>query len=243
MLAAESLKDLLSQPGYSRRDKLLLCMAVSAASPKAVAEIRELAVGAGATEAKKWNVAEILRRAKGYAVRTKNGWELTSQGRRLVGELSGPFTAAASPRVAGGLRSHLASISVADTREFVEEAVKAFESRLYRAAVVLSWVGAVALLQDHVVSKRLADFNTEATRRDAKWKPAKSRDDLARMKESAFLNIIETLSIIGKSVKHELEVCLKLRNGCGHPNSLKVGEAKTAAHLETLVQNVFAQFL
>jgi len=47
---------------------------------------------------------------------------------------------------------------------------------------------------------------------------------------------------MGKNVKTELEGCLKLRNGCGHPNSLVVGENKVSAHIETLMQNVFAKF-
>jgi hypothetical protein len=134
--------------------------------------------------------------------------------------------------------------TVADpqTKEFLDEAVRCFEVGLYRAAVVLTWVGAVAVLQDHVVKMRLTDFNAEAARRDKKWRAAKTRDDLSRLKEAEFLHILEAISVIGKSVKHELEVCLKLRNGCGHPNSLKIGEAKAASHLETLLQNVFAVF-
>ena len=62
------------------------------------------------------------------------------------------------------------------------------------------------------------------------------------MKEHDFLQVLEAISVIGKSVKNELETCLKLRNGCGHPNSLKIGQNRVAAHLETLVFNVFAVF-
>jgi hypothetical protein len=130
----------------------------------------------------------------------------------------------------------------AATKDFVTEAIDCVERGLSRAAVVLSWVGALSVLYDHVITKHLSAFNSEAQRRDAKWKPAKTADDLARMKESDFLNVLEHLSIIGKSVKQELEGCLKLRNGCGHPNSLKVGENTVAAHVEQLVLNVFSQF-
>jgi hypothetical protein len=45
-----------------------------------------------------------------------------------------------------------------------------------------------------------------------------------------------------KNVKEELQNCLKLRNACGHPSSLKVGASRVAAHIEILIQNVFAQF-
>lgn len=125
---------------------------------------------------------------------------------------------------------------------FVEEAVKALEVGLYRSAIVLSWVGALAVLYDHIVVNSLSAFNTEAARRDQKWRAAVTPDDLARMKEYDFLQVLAAISIIGKSVKDELEVCLKLRNGCGHPNSLNVAEHKASAHIETLIQNVFARY-
>jgi hypothetical protein len=79
-------------------------------------------------------------------------------------------------------------------------------------------------------------------RRDTKWRAAKTVDDLSRMKEFDFLQVISSISIIGKNVKDELEVCLRLRNGCGHPNSLVVGEHKASAHIETLMQNVYQKF-
>jgi len=100
----------------------------------------------------------------------------------------------------------------------------------------------MALLHQEVISKHLASFNTEASRRDAKWKPAKSADDLGRINEAAFLEIVQSVGLIGKNVKQELDTCLKLRNGCGHPNSLKVGPNKVAAHIETLALNVYAVF-
>jgi hypothetical protein len=62
------------------------------------------------------------------------------------------------------------------------------------------------------------------------------------MKEADFLNVIEGLSIIGKNVKQELEQCLKLRNACGHPNSLKFGLRRVASHIEVLILNVFSKF-
>jgi hypothetical protein len=130
-----------------------------------------------------------------------------------------------------------------DTKRFVEEAVECFESRKFRAAVVLSWVGAVSLIQEHIMSKELTAFNTEALRRDPKWRTAKTADDLSRMKEADFLEVISAISVIGKNVKQELEGCLKLRNGCGHPNSLQIGEARVSAHVEVLILNVFARFV
>jgi hypothetical protein len=62
------------------------------------------------------------------------------------------------------------------------------------------------------------------------------------MKESEFLNVIEAISVIGKSVKQELLKRLELRNGCGHPNSLSIGEHTVSAHIEALILNVFSRF-
>lgn len=242
MIHRESLKDLLSKPEYSKTDKLILCLAENASEPKSVKAIRELAKSAGLRSAERWNVSQLLSGSRGLAIRTDTGWELSSDGRSRALELAGSLAASPAPKVAASIRAHLHNLSSPDTRAFVEEAIRCFESGLFRAAVVLSWVGAVSVLYSHVHKSRLADFNTEASRRDPKWRPAKTADDLARMKEHELLGVLEAISVLGKSVKQELEVCLKLRNGCGHPNSLRIGENRVAAHIETLVLNVFSHF-
>jgi hypothetical protein len=63
------------------------------------------------------------------------------------------------------------------------------------------------------------------------------------MKEHDFLDVLNAIGVLGKNVKQELQNnCLQLRNSCGHPNSFKVGEHRVAAHIETLIQNVFSKF-
>ena len=148
----------------------------------------------------------------------------------------------AAANVAHDLRAELANIKNGDIRAFVEEAIKCFEYQLYRAAVVTSWVAAVQVLQHHVQTHHLAPFNAEASRVDAKWKSAKTTDDLGRMKEADFLDRLVALSIIGKNVKAELVDCLDRRNGCGHPNSMKLGQNTVAHHIEILLLNVFKVF-
>ncbi len=204
--------------------------------------MRDLAVSLGLRAAKGWNVSRYLLAAKGLAIRTTAGWELTSAGKEHIAKVSGPILPSVTGLVISGLRKQLGAISSGPTKAFVEEAIKALEAGLFRSAIVLSWVGGLAVLYDHVVANSLGDFNAEASRRDTKWKVASTSDDLARMKEYDFLQVLAAISVIGKSVKDELEVCLKLRNGCGHPNSLLVGEHKASAHIETLIQNVFARY-
>lgn len=236
------LKDLLIKPEYSRRDKILLCLATDNYQPKQIRDIKSLAVGSGLRPAGRWNLSQILKDSGALVRRVDEGWELSSDGRRLIAEIAGPSASAAVPAVASSLRQYLPTISDTNTKEFLEEAIECFEQDHYRASVVLSWVGAVSALQHHVIKHRLADFNSEALARHSDWKPAKTPDDLSLMKESEFLIILERLSIIGKNVKKELGNCLDLRNACGHPNSLKLGTARVSAHLEILILNVFAVF-
>jgi hypothetical protein len=242
MINGSRLKDLLSKKDYSKLEKVLICLAVDVEAPKQIKNIKELAVSSGLRVAKNWNISQFLGSSTGLAVRTDEGWELTSDGRRRVSEIVGPSAASAVPAIASTLRQYLPGMKDEKTKKFVEEAIECYEAKHLRAAVVLSWVGAISVLYKNVADNHLSKFNTEALRRDPKWKNAKNPDDLARMKEMDFLNIIDHLSIIGKNVKQELENCLKLRNSCGHPNTLKIGESRVAAHMEIIVLNIFSVF-
>jgi Homing endonuclease associated repeat len=145
--------------------------------------------------------------------------------------------------LANNLKPHLLKINDDDTRAFVEEAIDCFEAGLYRSSVVMSWIGAISILYDYVIKNKLNEFNLESARRNSKWKDAQTKDDLSLMKESDFLDILVTLSIIGKNVKEQLKNnCLGLRNSCGHPNSFKVGRSMAESHLEMLLLNIYDIF-
>lgn len=242
MLTSDELKGWLHKD-LGKLDKVLLVLATRD-GPVAVSKINELADAAGFRAMRKWNVSATLGASKGKAIRT-TGWELTDAGKMHLRDLGVSTVSPAAMQVAVDLRKYLTDITDDQTRDFVEEAIKCHEAELYRSAIVMSWLGAVDVLQKHVHQHHLAAFNAEATRVASKgrpWKPAKSQDDIGKMGESDFLDRIEALSIIGKNVKAQLKACLDLRNGCGHPNTLKVSVNKSAAHIETLLQNVFEKF-
>lgn len=225
----------------SRIDKLLLTLATFD-TPRSVADIVERAAAAGFREPKKWNVSQCLKSSDGKAIRLSGGWVLTDAGKHHLVGLGVTTVSPAAQQVAVDLRAHLANIGDQQTHHFVEQAIRCHEHALYRAAIVMSWLGAMDVMQKHVFRHHLSAFNTEAIRVNKKWKSAKSPDDIGKMGEADFLDRIEGLSIIGKNVKAQLKSALDLRNGCGHPNSMKVGANKSAAHLETLLQNVFERF-
>ncbi len=247
MLTETDLIESLHKKRLSRQDTILLILCVHSDEAKGVVDIKKLGRKAGLTEILKWNVSETLRRAKGLAIRLPEGWAVTSKGKDHIRKID-VLPDRKSPEtihVATSLRQAIKKISNADTIAFLEEAITCFEVGLYRSAVVLSWVGAISLLHNQIIKSHLAIFNAEAQKRDAKWKSAKISDDLSRMKESDFLDIIGTppVSLIGKNVKDELKNSLQLRNACGHPNSLKIGENRVSAHLEVLILNIFSKFL
>ena len=175
-------------------------------------------------------------------MRAPTGWLLTDAGRTHLKNLGATGTALGGGPQEAGFRAGLDAIDTAEVRHFVEEALGAYETGLYRSAIVMTWVGAMAMLHRHVHAHYLAAFNSEAQRVDSRWRQARSVDDLGRMREADFLDRLVGLSIISKDVKAELRHCLNRRNSCGHPNSLKVGASTAAHHIEILLLNVFQRF-
>jgi hypothetical protein len=147
------------------------------------------------------------------------------------------------PPPAVDLRKEMAKITNSDTRAFVDEAVRCYEGKLHRSAIVMSWLASMDVLYAYVLKHHLKAFNNEAARVSAKWKAAVTADDLALMKERDFLDRLAAISMIGKNVKTALVECLDRRNGCGHPNSLKIGPQAVGHHIETLILNVFQKFV
>jgi hypothetical protein len=215
------------------------------ATAKKPAEVRDLAVGAGLKRAKNWNISGEFRRASTLVANTSAGWELIADGRLHVAKLVGANETRLSD-VATSLRTLLNNVTSPEVKAFLEEAVSCFEHRLYRAAIVFSWVGAVAILHKYVFDNVLSDFNKEAQVRTANskepWKPAKRQDDLGRLSESTFLQVIESIGVISKNEKQLLEEALKLRNAFGHPTSVSIAENTAAAHIERLTLNVYKKF-
>lgn len=230
----------LLQTGLSRSDAVLLTLATFG-SAVGISEIRAKAKSVGCNM-DSWNISAILSRNKNQTLKVPGGHEVGDSGLARLRELGvGQLTPAAS-QTATNLRAHMANISDPDTLAFVDEAIRCYEFGLFRSAVVMSWLAAVDVLQNEIVANHLKAFNDEAKRVDSRWKTAVTTDDLGRMKEADFLDRAVAISVIGKNVKDELVKALGLRNGAGHPNSLKISSNQVAAHIELLLLNVFDKF-
>ncbi len=241
LIDRQILLNLLGQSDLSRVDKLLVCLADQENVARPVKEIRSVALDAGLRQVAKWNISSILSRSSGLAVRSTRGWEITSKGRTRVMEIIGNNNKSRQPMILSKMHDCLPAIKDPTTLAFVEEAVSCAECGLYRSAVVLSWVGAVALLQDYVFSRHWDTFRN-AVQKEKRLKDITSKNDLTYMHERDFINMLVDHSILDRNVARELQICRELRNACGHPNQLEIGELRIASHLEVLVKNVFTKF-
>jgi hypothetical protein len=187
MLKLHEAKRIVHGPKLGSRDLLLVMLAVEPVAPMAVHEIRDRCTGAGLPKLAKMNISDILDSSNGLVARTSEGWELQQPGVLRVRQVAQAANVnLVVTHSSQSLRGHLDSVADALTKSFVMEAIECFEAHQYRAAVVFSWAGAVALLHKHVFTRMRADFNSEAARRDSKWRTAKQQDDLGRMKEYDF---------------------------------------------------------
>ena len=239
----DELEAVLHSEDLEVKDRVLLCLSLDPMEPRKLAEIRSTAIDAGWSKAKKVNFAQYLGKAEGLAVKVPSGWKLTAAGKRHVLSVAKMSSPAPQTQATAKLRKHLNSIKNADVAGFVDESIKCLEYGLLRSAVVLAWVGAVGVLYDHVLKHKLSDFNKAGVGKSGgKWKAITTFDDLADLNEATFIELCESSSVFGKSVKNELSACLKFRNGCGHPNSLAIGDARVVAHIEQLILNVFEKY-
>lgn len=145
LLSKDDLKIWLHRK-LSRRDKLLLVLA-TCDKPCQVKDIRSRAKEAGFQVPTTWNPSASLRNSQGLAIRVQEGWEITDVGRQHLRNLGVTKVSPAAVCVATELRAELLHIRNDEIRSFVEEAIKCYEAELYRSAIVMSWIGAVAILQ------------------------------------------------------------------------------------------------
>ncbi|HEY8949633.1 MAG TPA: hypothetical protein VIM56_12170 [Rhizomicrobium sp.] len=241
MVPLSDLKVWLHKPELRKVDKLLVILA-SFPGPSSLEELRKKANEAGYRITTSSNPSAMLASTGGKAIRTPQGWELTPSGIKHVQSLGISFGESAPDEIADDLRKEANRISDLDTKAFLEEAIACYEHKLNRSAIVMSWLTAIQVLRQYVHANALNDFNKEASRVNPKWKTARTTDDIGRMDESEFLDRLVAISVIGKNVKDELQECLKRRNGCGHPNSLKVRRNTVKHHIEILIVNVLQKF-
>ena len=128
----------------------------------------------------------FLGRSKGLAINTQKGWEITNAGKEHLGNLGVTKISAAAIQVVADLREEPLRIRDKNTHSYLEEAVCCYEAGFHRSAIVMSWVGAVAVLHKYVYENHLTEFKREAKRVDSKRKVVNTIDDFVKIKEADF---------------------------------------------------------
>jgi hypothetical protein len=143
LLNVSDLKTWLHRANLTQLNKLLLLLATFD-HPCQVKDLKGRAREGGLKITDKWNPSASLGRANGLAISTPTGWELTDAGRAHLRNLGVTKIAAPAAQVRHDLRAELPNIKDGNTSAFAEEAIKCFEHDLYRSAVVMSWLAAMA---------------------------------------------------------------------------------------------------
>ena len=141
------------------------------------------------------------------------------------------------------LEAQASKLAEAQTRSFVQEAIQCIRNDTPRAAIIMSWCGAMSVLQQYVYDRELDAFNVDALQNGILRSSAKSLADMRDIsKESHFLESLARISIIDGATKRTLKRCLDRRNDVGHPSEVRLSDAAVADHLESLILNVFERF-
>lgn len=132
-------------------------------------------------------------------------------------------------------------------RAYYKEALTCYNHGAFRATVVMVWNVAFSHLCDHILTKRLKDFNDRwltahpGTHKN-KVKTIVVMDDFNdHLKEFEILTLARDANIITKNVFNIMDAGLKKRNAAAHPNNVIIGKTQTDAFIEDLITNVVLQ--
>lgn len=136
--------------------------------------------------------------------------------------------------------------TIPDMREraYYQEALICYKYGSRRGAVVMTWNIAFSHLCDHILAKRLSDFNTRWLLSFPGMHKNKTRaiavfDDFAEeLKEQQVLEICREAGIITKNIYNIMHAALGKRNAAAHPNKVIIDQVQTDAYISDLIKNV-----
>lgn len=126
--------------------------------------------------------------------------------------------------------------------DLLKEALNCLKVKALRAVIVLVWIIVIDHLQDFVIRNKLADFNTAlSTHTRYQRLTITKKEDFEEIKESDFISIMKTASIITKGQKKLLDEKLGIRNTYAHPSSLTLSESKVNSFVEDLIVDIVSK--
>lgn len=123
--------------------------------------------------------------------------------------------------------------------KYVEEILGCIQVKAWRAAIVMTWILTLDHLQRFILFNQLEKFN-EILKENKNYVnfEVENIGDFEEIKDSDFLRVIRTCSIVTSSQLKILEKRLDERNSYAHPTDLELTDTITMAFIEDLIGNV-----
>jgi hypothetical protein len=131
------------------------------------------------------------------------------------------------------------SLSSPAYRAYLDEAVRCFGARAWRAAIIMAWNVAFDHLCDHVITKKLAEFKRAYPSLNKK-KPTTimRRSDLQELKESEVILVCRQAGITD-GIQHKcLDRNLGIRNDAAHPSGAEFDQPRSEAFILDVVKTI-----
>ena len=141
------------------------------------------------------------------------------------------------------LRDLVPKIKSEEQRKFLDEAIKCFEVKAFRASVLLTWLLTMDFIYEYILKNELSAFQA-ATSSNGKYKKItiSSKDDFSEFKEADLIMLLRTSKIISNDTRKILDEKLGIRNTCAHPNSVIIKESKALNFIDDIVENIVLKF-
>jgi hypothetical protein len=172
-------------------------------------------------------------------IKTKQGFRLENRPRR---ELEEKFAAKPETAVVSALLTGLlGKVGEGDEARFLDETLRCYSVRAFRAAIVMAW----NLAFDHIIrwvvsdAARLSAANNSISVKYAKKNVIISdADDFADLKEFEVIEVLRHAGLITKNIADLLKEKLRRRNAAAHPSSVVITQAQADDVLTDLVNNI-----
>lgn len=172
-------------------------------------------------------------------IRDRKGFRLEGKTRRIYDEAY--LEQAEAVAVRKLLTDLIPKIPNEHERTFLEEALRCYRAKAFRATVVMAWNLAFSHLVSYITgsSEIIQKLNAGASKRYPKSKITISTSaDVEEMKEFEVIECAYTAKLISKNITEILREKLKKRNMAAHPSSVTISQAQTDDVVTDLIENV-----
>ncbi|GGF09636.1 hypothetical protein [Hymenobacter cavernae] len=136
-------------------------------------------------------------------------------------------------------------VADANSKDFLEETIKAVEVGSYRASVIMVWILGIDHLYNYIIGCKLDDFNAKLVLQNnkrIKVSKIQNKDDFSDIPEGVFIELCREAKIISNDVRKILEEKLGTRNSCAHPSGIKISKNKAVEFIKDILYNVVFKF-